>query len=180
MGGVGSGPRSQATAVCLRAGHATSRVTLDGTYGKPGHRRQRYRCVPLNGDAAHRFTEELPREESWTGDCDVCERPVKLRDGPQAARGYQFVARGIAGALKSVGAGSSYMQASRIARERANRMQTDPATGVPRLSNHGQLVGDWVEVFAPVVFEPHRPTAPTTGRPPGRSCSTTCRSASAL
>lgn len=120
--------------------------------------------MPANGEAPHRFTEELPREESWSGDCDVCERPVELRDGPQAARQYQFVARGIAGALTSVGAGSSYMQASRIARERANRMRTDPLTGDPRSSNHGQLVGDWVEVFAPVVFEPYRPDDwPDTG-----------------
>jgi hypothetical protein len=113
--------------------------------------------VPTNGDAPHRFTEALPREESWHADCDVCERPVELRDGPQAARRYQFVARGIAGALKSLGAGASYMRASRIARERANRLRTDPMTGDPRLSKHGQLVADWVEVFAPVVFEPHRP-----------------------
>ena len=27
------------------------------------------------------------------------------------------------------------------------------------MSRHGQLVADWVEVFAPVVFEPHRPDA---------------------
>lgn len=97
-------------------------------YGPPGHRRQRYRCVPANGDAPHRFTEALPREESWHGDCDVCERPVELRDGPQAARQYQFVARGIAGALKSVGAGASYMRASRISRERASRLRIDPDT----------------------------------------------------
>jgi hypothetical protein len=119
MGGVGSGPRSQATVECPRAGHGGSAVKLDGTYGPAGHRRQRFKCVPANGEAPHRFTEELPREESWHGDCDVCERPVELRDGPQAARQYQFVARGIAGALTSVGAGSSYMRASRIARERA-------------------------------------------------------------
>jgi hypothetical protein len=30
--------------------------------------------VPANGDAPHRFTEALPREESWHADCDVCER----------------------------------------------------------------------------------------------------------
>jgi hypothetical protein len=27
------------------------------------------------------------------------------------------------------------------------------------MTRHGQLVGDWVEVFAPVVFDPHRPVA---------------------
>jgi hypothetical protein len=29
-------------------------------------------------------------------------------------------------------------------------------TGGSRLTDHGQLVADWVEVFATVVFEPHR------------------------
>ena len=159
MGGVGSGRRSTAKAVCSRPGHSGSRVRFDGTYGPHGHRRQRYRCFPANGDTPHVFTEVLPREESWHGDCDICERPVELHNGPQAARQYQFVARGIAGALKSAGAGSSYMGASRVARDRADRTR-----GRPVVSRHGQLVGDWVEVFAPVIFEPHRPTEwPATG-----------------
>jgi hypothetical protein len=31
------------------------RCRLDGRYGKPGHRRQLYRCEPANGDRSHRF-----------------------------------------------------------------------------------------------------------------------------
>jgi len=143
---------------------AGSRVRFDGTYGTREHRRQRYRCFPGNGDRPHVFTDVLPREESWSRSCEVYERPVARREGPQAARHYQFVARGIAGALQSVGAGSSYMRAARVARERARRERTDPDTGQPRPSAHGQLIADWVEVFAPVVFEAHRPTAwPATG-----------------
>jgi hypothetical protein len=157
MGGVGSGRKSKATATCPRPEHAGSGVKFDGGYGPPGHRRQRFKCVPTNGDRPHVFTGPLAREESWHVDCEVCERPVERHDGPQAARQYQFVARGIAGTLKSVGAGASYMRASRIARQRANRMRTDPDTGDVRLSKHGQLVADWVELFAPVVFEAHRP-----------------------
>lgn len=159
MGGLGSGRKSTAAAKCPKPGHAGSRVKFDGTYGPPGHRRQRYRCVPANGDAPHVFTGVLAREESWQADCEVCERPVARRDGPQAARHYQFVARGIAGALKAVGAGSTYMGASRIARQRARRTR-----GSDVASDHGQLVADWVEVFAPVVFEAHRPSSwPSTG-----------------
>jgi hypothetical protein len=38
------------------------------------------------------------------------------------------------------------------------------ANGRLRPTDHGQLVADWVEVFAPVVFEPHRRYAwPTSG-----------------
>jgi len=141
-----------------------SRVRFDGQYGRPGHRRQLYRCVPANGDRPHRFTELLPREEAWHDACEVCERPVHLHEGPHAARHYQFVARGIAEALAAVGAGATYRQAALVARERARRVRVDPDTGKPRLTRHGQLVADWVEVFAPVVFESHRPCAwPTAG-----------------
>jgi len=61
---------SAAQAVCPRPEHAGSRVRFDGKYGKPGHRRQLYRCTPRNGDRPHRFTELLPREEAWH---DACE-----------------------------------------------------------------------------------------------------------
>jgi hypothetical protein len=84
---------------CPRPDHAGSRVRFDGRYGKPGHRRQLYRCVPGNGDRPHRFTELLPREEAWRDACEACERQVHLHEGPHAARRYQFVARGIAEAL---------------------------------------------------------------------------------
>jgi len=155
---------SKAAAACPRPEHAGSRVRFDGHYGKPGHRRQLYRCVPANGDRAHRFTELLPREEAWHDACESCERPVHLHEGPHAARHYQFVARGIAEALQAVGAGASYRQAALVARERARRLRADPDTHQQRPTRHGQLVADWVEVFAPVVFEPHRPSAwPATG-----------------
>lgn len=86
--------RSEAKAVCPRPEHAGSRVHFDGTYGRPGHRRQRYKCVPPNGERPHIFTDVLPREEAWHGRCESCEREVPRRDGPQATRHYQFVALG--------------------------------------------------------------------------------------
>jgi hypothetical protein len=143
---------------CPRPEHVGSRVKLDGTYGRPGHRRQRYRCTPRAGKA-HVFTELLPREEAWHDSCEHCERRVERREGPKAPRHYQFVARGIAEALHAVGAGSSYRRASWLARDRAHRFRFDVETGEVRESDHGQLVADWVELFAPVVFDPHRPCA---------------------
>jgi hypothetical protein len=83
--------------------HAGSRVKLDGTYGKPGHRRQRYKCTPRRGKS-HVFTELLPREEAWHEDCEQCERHLERREGPKAPRNYHFVTRGIAEALVAVGA----------------------------------------------------------------------------
>jgi hypothetical protein len=110
------------------------------------------------------FTELLPREESWQRSCEYCERRLERREGPKAPRHYQFVARGIAEALQAVGAGSTYMRASRVTRDRARRFRYDVQTGELRESDHGQLLADWVEVFAPVVFEHFRPTAwPTQG-----------------
>src|SRR5437763_12030834 len=49
------------------------------------------------------------------------------------------------------------MRASRVARDRARRFRVDRETGELRESDHGQLVADWVELFAPVVFERCRP-----------------------
>jgi hypothetical protein len=51
------------------------------------------------------------------------------------------------------------MRASRVARDRARRFRVDPDMGEVREFDHGQLVADWVELFAAVVFEPHRPSA---------------------
>ena len=150
---------SKAQALCPRAEHGGSRVRFAGRHGPPGHRRQRYVCVPSNGDRPHRFTEALPREEAWADACEQCERDVGLHEGPHAARNYQFVARGIAEALVMVGTGSTYRDAALVARERAKRLRSDPASGELRFSRHGSLVMDWVEVFAPVVFEAYRPRA---------------------
>jgi hypothetical protein len=87
------------------------------------------------------------------------ERDVEFHEGPHAAGKYQFVARGIAEALVAVGAGSTYRGAAGAAREHARRLRASPQTGELRFSRHGSLVMDWVEVFAPVVFEPCRPPA---------------------
>lgn len=155
---------SSAKATCPRPEHAGSRVRFDGRYGPDRHRRQRYRCLPANGDPPHRFIEPLPREESWHDACESCERDVGFHEGPHGARYYQFVARGIAEALVQVGAGSTYRDAALVARERAKRLRADPETGELRFSRHGSLVMDWVEVFAPVVFEPYRPRSwPASG-----------------
>src|ERR687897_2162068 len=152
-------PRTSAMRLkCPRPEHAGSRVKLDGTYGKPGHRRQRYRCSP-KGEKPHVFTELLPREESWHDSCEQCERAVERREGPKAPRHYQFVARGIAEAVAAVGPDPPYRQPPRAPRARARRFRFDLETGELRESDHGQLVADWVELFAPVVFESRRPTA---------------------
>jgi hypothetical protein len=106
---------------------------------------------------SHVFAELLPREEFWRGACEHCARDVAGREGPRAPGHDRFVARGIGEALHAVGTGDTYMQASRVARDRAGRLRCDSATGEIGECAHGQLVADWVELLAPVVFAPQRP-----------------------
>lgn len=147
--------------------HPGSHAVLDGHYGPKQHRRPRYRCY-YETDAAglrrwHRFTEMLPRQMTDGGVCVFCERDVHGHEGPPTPRGYEFAARYIAAALVAVGRGESYRSASAAARAAAERFPHDK-DGNRRFSNHGQVIADWVEVFAPVVFEQHRRTEwPTDG-----------------
>jgi len=146
---------------CSRPGHEGSRVVFDGHYGRPGHRRQRYRCHPPDGSKWHRFTPPLPRQDAVGGECEYCERDLHTHEGPRTPRSSLFSARDVAHALVEVGRGASYRAASATVRTRANRhpIREDG----PTYSRHGQLAADLVEVFAPVVFDAYRPLAWPSG-----------------
>src|SRR5680860_1771875 len=109
---------SKAAVRCPRHEHAGSRVRFDGHYGVPGHRRQLYKCIPVDGERPHRFSENLPRQESWAEACEACERDELV--APRRVRTFveADVARGIAGALGMVGAGATYRDAALVARAR--------------------------------------------------------------
>lgn len=141
---------------CPRPGHGGSRVVFDGHYGTAGHRRQRYRCHPPDGDKWHRFTPPVPRQDAVGGECEHCERTLHTHEGPHTPRESLFSARDVALGLVEVGRGETYRAASARVRTRAAR-HPDREEG-PSYSRHGQLVADFVEVFAPVVFEPYRPS----------------------
>lgn len=79
------------------------------------------------GDRPYRFTEVLPREESWKDACEPCQRDVEFHEGPHAARKYQFVARGVAAALVAVGAGSTYRDAAGVGARAAAAAAGRPA-----------------------------------------------------
>lgn len=88
-----------------------------------------------------------------SGDCDQCERAFDSHEGPPTPRRYWFSANDIARTLVKVGQGVSYRSAARSIREIAGRVPG----GNPRDNiRHGQLAGDWTEVFAPVIFEHYR------------------------
>jgi hypothetical protein len=105
--------------------HPGSRVWRDGIYGEGDRRRQRYRCIPADGSAPHRFSE-----------------PV-VRKGARALRPrlFSYNAEEIAAALVAVGKGMSYRSAARLV----------PRSPAP----DGNSVADWVELFAPPIYARH-------------------------
>lgn len=131
--------------------HPRSRVWFDGTYGRPGRRRQRFKCVPRDGEPTHVFTELLPRTIAHDHECLECERPLAPHEGPPAPRFFEYTTRQIAQALLDVGSGVTYRRAGRNLRELANRTNG-------RYSRFdGSNVADWVELFAPAIFHVYRP-----------------------
>lgn len=128
--------------------HLGSKVWFDGRYGTPTHRRQRYKCLPADGSPRHVFTEVLPRMHGGTGECLECERDYAAHEGPPTGRKFQYTTRDIAYALMEVGKGRPDRIVGRDVRTRAGRTY----------ARDGNTVADWVELYAPAVFEPHKPT----------------------
>lgn len=143
--------------ICPR--HPGAVVRLYGSYGVAGHKRQRYPCVPI-GAAVHTFTELLPRKRTAAGDCFGSERPYAQHEGPQTPRAYAFGVRDIGRALIRVGQGASYREAGRNVRRFADRRGANPPPygAAADFSAEPNVVEDWVDVFASVVFAPFAPT----------------------
>src|SRR5438067_7738144 len=111
--------------------HPGSTVWFDGEYGTAARRRRRYRCLPVDGQAAHRFSELLPRQRS---DAES--------EGAPTPRHFSYTATEIAAALVAVGQGMSYRAAAGRVQERRRGHRPGP---------DGNSVADWVEVFAPIL-----------------------------
>jgi len=123
---------------CAR--HPKSKVWLDGSYGRPGHRRPRFKCV----EGRHVFTEPLPRQQTVAAECSHCERPLASYEGAPAPRLQRYTTREIAATLIRVGAGTSYRRAAATVRA---------STHGHRISNDSSMVEDWIEIYAPVLTE---------------------------
>lgn len=85
-------------------------------------------------------------------------------EGQPAPRLYGFTAKQIARALVLVAGGASYRSTAALIRTQAGR-ELATATGVGKDGRvlaapnaHGQLVADWVQVFAPIIWRAHAPT----------------------
>ncbi len=112
--------------------HPGSTVWFDGRYGAPTRRRQRYRCLPGDGEPPHRFSEPLPHQ---LGHADA--------RGAVTPRHFSYTAAEIAAALVGVGEGLSYRAAASVVQTRFRIQGPGP---------DGNSVADWVEIFAPVVY----------------------------
>jgi hypothetical protein len=150
---------------CDIAGHEGSKVVRAGWYGSDTQRRQRWLCTPANGER-HRFAENLPRIVAGgraAHACDECATTLEPWEGQPAPRMYGFSARHVAYALAQVAAGATYRSTAAAVRTAAGReldtkpRQTSGGKPLAPPNNHGQLVSDWVEVFAPVVWAAHAP-----------------------
>ena len=122
--------------------HPDSRVTLKGK-----HRgRQRFLCTPATGASAHKFTGALAHlVADDEARCTNCDSPLARHQGPALARRYEFPVGEVALALQRVGRLMSYTEAAQRCRARTERGGKVSA----------QLVGNWVEVFGPVVAARH-------------------------
>jgi len=139
-------------------------VVRAGWYGQPGHRRQRWWCRPESGQR-HRFTEVLPRIVDTTSEhvCTECTTTLEPWEGQPAPRLYGFTAKQVARALVMVAEGVSYRATAAVIRREAGR-ELDTAARTSKSgrvlaapNKHGQLVSDWVDVFAPVIWTSYAP-----------------------
>jgi hypothetical protein len=116
----------------------------------------------------HRFTELLPRIVDVTVServCEECTTRLEPWEGQPSPRLYGFTAKQVAKALVLVAGGASYRATAALIRRDAGRELGTAArrdrSGRPLAppNQHGQLVSDWVEVFAPVIWASYAPTS---------------------
>lgn len=133
------------------AQHPDGHVVRNGRYGDPP--RQLWLCTPANSSSKHSFAGPLPQRVLPSGHtCGSCEADLAPHQGPRSPRAYSFPVREAAAALVAVGSGLTYTEAAQAARARAGRRPVAVGLGA-------QLVGNWVEVLAPVVAAAHHEVA---------------------
>ncbi len=84
--------------------------------------------------------------------CAECDNAVRRHQGPVVAHSYDYPVAAVAAALVAVGKGDSYAAPPRHARAMTRRPPTAQDDG-------GQLVANWVEVFAGSIIAHYAETA---------------------
>lgn len=127
------------------------KVVRDGTYGKSGHKRQRYRCYPAVADPRypngwHRFTPARPRDHVHFGEghCEHCEEVRGVHRGEQTvARRQSWSVHLVAEALVKLAEGQSYSKVGKWAWERSGRTRTRPAKLSDAEKERRRKVKEW-------------------------------------
>ena len=133
-------------------GHEANRVVRDGIQRSGGRAKQRWRCVFSDG-SYHRFLGVMSRTRVTDETCVECENHIAPHQGPVAPVGFEYLVREIAGSLVDVGRGSTYTDAAKRVRARANVGKTSGWREV----TIGQTVSEWMADFTPVVAARHAP-----------------------
>lgn len=101
--------------------------------------------------------ETLPRLcAHGASTCLECATALEPWEGQPAPRLYGFAVRDVAAGLVRVASGGSYRSTAEAVRRRAGRPLVVPARRRGKKfadpNRHAQLVSDWVQVFAPVIW----------------------------
>jgi hypothetical protein len=143
--------------VCPR--HPDGRVWRDGRYGQKG-RRQRWRCIPMDGSKSHLFTPTLPLRGAG-GDTEVClecARPWNPWEGMPTGEDDRFSIQEKALTLVELARGATYREASRHIRDHVGFVK--PGSGGRQdVSRDGRLAMDWVPHYAQILGDAYLPTA---------------------
>ena len=110
------------------------------------------RCYPTDGSRFHRFAGVMARQVVNEAVCAECDNAVGRHQGPVVAHSYDYPVGAVGAALVAVGKGETYAAAARHARATTRRPPTARDDG-------GQLVANWVEVFAGSIISHYAETA---------------------
>src|SRR3954468_17599873 len=152
-----------------KAGHGRRRVRRWRGLRTPRFRRVRGRPFagrPAAGLSAPARAREPFCDPRWLartqGPPKSVDKPLSW-EGQPAPRLYGFTARHVAKALTLVAGGTTYRQASASIRAEAGRPlsmidgKTSTGRRLAAANRHGQLVSDWVDTFAPVIWDAYAP-----------------------
>ena len=122
-----------------------------------------YRCLPDNGDPAHRFRPVLSRLVVDHGEtCSECSSLRGVNKGDTtAARGHKFTTRIVAASLERLAAGDSYGSVAGWALTQMEAQHTHAVvtpiaarhTPAKARQNAWRLTADWVETFSPTLWD---------------------------
>jgi hypothetical protein len=143
--------------------HPGSTVWRDGTYGSPERPRQRYRCIPLDGERPHRFSQlvDAPRLFSYTAD-EIATALVAVGKGMSYRAAARAVARTPVPDGNSVADWVELFAPPIFARYEAKRWPETVALDVLPFwartrDAHGRTVSELVPVFQILGALAHRP-----------------------